>query len=751
LNERHLELSDYYRIFYSGRWYIILALLLSLSFTIYLNSKLEPVYRTTATIMIKSTTSEGNIFLNQDFELPAKMEDQLQLLRSRNLAGKVIRAAQTSEWAENLEILYSPTRIRTEEEGISILHSHLFLEPVKNSNFIHISVEAGTPFEAQYLANTVMEEFYQQNQDFSKGRFTELKVFLQEQIDIVSVKLHDAEEQLRLFKEAHRVAVLDTETAILVQSLATLTSQLNGIRIDIRANEEALRNLREQYLQGKSTMVEDVIQTSTPVIEELLSQIGRKQTMIANLQTKLDEPGSQEMMRRLEHEIRQIRETLTTETRQLAESGLGSGDPIQNMQDLFDEIIDLEVDNKTLHAREEALMQVTAGYEDKMELLPETSLQLARLERDRELNEKIYSMLMERYEETQILAAGKMGSVHIIDRATNPHSPIKPNKRMNILLAIIIGLLLGVGFSFLLFLLDSRVRTIEDVSRLNINLLGTVPFIDAQKIERKLKEVKDELEPVEQKRVSARLITHFAPRSPISEAYRALRTNILFSDEERPPQMILFTSSAVQEGKTLTGANMGVVFAQTGERMLVIDCDMRRPTMHRVFNLRRTPGLSNLLAGDCTLEQALVQTDIVNLTVLPAGDIPANPSELLSSQKMKELLEELRKQYDYILLDTPPVVAVTDAAILSRLVDAVGVVIASGKVHRREVTTALQQLKNVRANVMGVVLNSLNMRQLYGPYYYYYHYYNYYYYYYGSDKKRHKKRRQQSRRRRKEV
>jgi capsular exopolysaccharide synthesis family protein len=173
--------------------------------------------------------------------------------------------------------------------------------------------------------------------------------------------------------------------------------------------------------------------------------------------------------------------------------------------------------------------------------------------------------------------------------------------------------------------------------------------------------------------------------------------------------------------------------------------------MHRVFNLRRTPGLSNLLAGDCTLEQALVQTDIVNLTVLPAGDIPANPSELLSSQKMKELLEELRKQYDYILLDTPPVVAVTDAAILSRLVDAVGVVIASGKVHRREVTTALQQLKNVRANVMGVVLNSLNMRQLYGPYYYYYHYYNYYYYYYGSDKKRHKKRRQQSRRRRKEV
>ena len=195
---------------------------------------------------------------------------------------------------------------------------------------------------------------------------------------------------------------------------------------------------------------------------------------------------------------------------------------------------------------------------------------------------------------------------------------------------------------------------------------------------------------------------------------------------------------------------MGVVFAQTGEKMLIIDCDMRRPTMHRVFNLRRTPGLSNLLAGDCTLEQAVVPTDIVNLTVLPAGDIPANPSELLSSQQMRDLLDDLRQKYDYILLDTPPVVAVTDAAILSRLVDAVGVVIASGKVHRREVVTALQQLKNVRAKVMGVVLNSLNMRQLYGPYYYYYHYYNYYYYY-GSDKKRHKKRRQQSRKRRKEV
>ncbi|MBL7033698.1 MAG: polysaccharide biosynthesis tyrosine autokinase [Candidatus Delongbacteria bacterium] len=750
MNERHLELSDYYRIFYSGRWYIALALLLTLSFTIYLNTKLEPVYRTTATIMIKSNAPEGNIFLNQEFELPAKMEDQLQLLRSRNLARKVIDAASYSQWADNLEILHSPTRARTVGESISILQRTLYLEPVKNSNFIHISIEAGTPFEAQYLTNTVTEEFYQQNQDFSKGRFNELKVFLQEQIVIVSSKLQSAEEQLRLFKEEHRVAVLDTETAILVQSLATLTSQLNAIRIDIRANEEALRSLREQYLQGKSTMVEDVIQTSTPIIEELLTQIGRKQTRIANLQSKLDEPGSQEMVRKLELEIKQIRETLTVETRQLAESGLGIGDPIKNMQELFDEIIDLEVSNKTLHAREEALVQVTARYETKLEELPETSLLLARLERDRELNEKIYSMLMERYEETQILAAGKMGSVHIVDRAINPGSPIKPNKRLNIILAIVVGLLLGVGFSFLLFLLDSRVRTIEDVARLDIKLLGTVPFIDSQKIERRLREVKDQLEPIEEKRISARLITHFAPKSPISEAYRSLRTNIMFSNEEHPPKVMLFTSSAVQEGKTLTGANLGVVFAQTGERMLIIDCDMRRPTMHRVFNLRRTPGLSNLLAGDCTLEQAIVPTDIGNLSVLPAGEIPANPSELLASQRMRDLLTELRDNYDYILLDTPPVVAVTDAAVLSRLVDAVGIVVASGKVHRREVRTALQQMQNVRAKLMGVVLNSLNMRQLYGPYYYYYHYYNYYYYY-GTDQVRHKQRRKQNRRRRKEA
>jgi len=750
LNERHLELSDYYRIFYSGRWYIILALLLTLAFTIYLNSKLEPVYRTTATIMIKGNVPEGNIFLNQEFDLPAKMEDQLQLLRSRNLARKVIQTAAASQWAHTLEILHSPTRALTEEESISSLKRRLALEPVKNSNFIHISVEAGTPFEAQYLTNTVTEEFYLQNQDFSKGRFTELKVFLQEQINIVSVKLQEAEDQLRGFKEEHRVAVLDTETSILVQSLANMKSQLNAIRIDIRANEEALRSLQEQYLQGKSTMVEDVIQTSTPVIEELLAQIGRKQTMIANLQTKQNEPGSQEMIRKLELEIKQIRETLAAETRQLAESGLGVGDPIKNMQELFDEIIDLEVDNKTLLAREEALVQVTAIYEAKLEELPETSLQLARLERDRELNEKIYSMLMERYEETQILAAGKMGSVHIIDRAINPVSPIKPNKRLNIILAIIVGLLLGVGFSFLLFLFDSKVRTVEDVARLDIKLLGTVPFIDAQKIERRLKEVKDTLEPIEEKRVSSKLITHFAPKSPISEAYRSLRTNIMFSNEEQPPQVLLFTSSAVQEGKTLTGANLGVVFAQTGERMLIIDCDMRRPTMHRIFSLRRTPGLANLLSGDCTIDQAVVPTDILNLSVLPAGEIPANPSELLASQKMRELLMELRGSYDRILLDTPPVVAVTDAAILSRLVDAVGVVIASGKVHRREVRNAFQQLHNVRASVMGVILNSLNMRQLYGPYYYYYHYYNYYYYY-GSDKERQKKRRKHSKRRRKEL
>jgi tyrosine-protein kinase Etk/Wzc len=746
LKEKNLELSDFYRIIYTGRWYILVTMIAAVWFTIYLNGVLEPVYEATATLMVKNVGIQENIFTGQDLTPHYNMEDQIQLLKSRRLALKVVETLASSPYAPQLSILGNDSVRYPPEKSARLLNRALSIRFIRNSNFIHVSVSASTPFEAQYLTNAVAQEFYRQNVDFSKIQFSELSEFLDDQLSKVTAKLREAEEALTQFKEKNKVAVLSKETELLVTSITEIKSQLNSIQIDIRGNEEELNNLRSQYLHGKSTIVEDVAKLSTPVIEELLAQITDKQTLIANLQTKSDEPGSREIIRKTEQEIRQIKESLARETRKLAESGDYAGDPIQNMQELFDRIIELEVANKTLEARRQALESVVQAYEAKLEELPATSLQLARLERDRELNEKIYTMLTEKQEETQILSAGKIGTVQIIDLATAPEKPVKPNRRLNIILAVILGLLLGLGISFLRFLLDTRIRTSEDLNRLGIEPLGVIPFIDSQKINRELHSLKTDLSEVEKRRVSQKLITHFAPRSSISEAYRTLRTNVLYHQNHENPRVILLTSSTIQEGKTLTSCNLAVVLAQTGERVLLIDADMRRPSAHQVLHVSRAVGLSNLLQGSVTREQAIQHSDIINLDVLPAGEIPPNPSELLASPVMTQLLATLRDEYDRIVVDTPPVVPVTDAAVMARLADVYLLVMASGKVHRREVRTALMNLSHVRAPIIGGVLNSLDIRRLYGSYYYYYYYYNYYYYY-GTDKKKTRRKKRKWRRR----
>lgn len=736
-----LDLGELYRILYAGRWFVLGALAMAVIMALFINTRMTYVYRANATAMVLSSSPwEAGLSLDGAGSVASfSVADQLRILESRRLAREVVLTAGGGPYADRLAMLGGPDKPRSfsEDQAIEWLLARLTVKQVLNSNVLSISIEAPTGFEAAYLANTLADHFHSQNQEFSRAEYTELTSFLKDQLDQVTLRLQGAETNLTQFKEGSKLAALDVETATIVQQSANSQTELSRIDLELRSNEVSLENLRRQYSQGQSSLVDDVENLSTGTIERLSKEIADKQTQITNVRAKA-EPGWEDYVRRLEDELRKVKTAMKTETNKLSASEIKSSDPLGTMQQIFERIIDLEVEGRALRAARDAQGKVVADFEARLRLLPEAGREYVRFTRDVEINEKLYRLLMEKYQENQAVAAGMIGNVRLLDKAEVPEHPVRPNKRLNLLLGMLLGVLLGVGAAFVYHLFDTRIVTPEDLRKAGLSLLGAVPTINVRRLERALRQQAGKgLREEDAWKVQRKLITHFSPKSPISEAYRSLRTTLLMHLEqsgarstagERAPAIIV-TSSTTQEGKSLTSANLAVTLAQTGRRTLIIDADMRRPTAHKNFGLERNVGLSGVLAGNQTAVATISDTDIENLQVLSAGPIPPNPAELLASAAMGDLLAWARREYDFVIVDTPPVVPVTDPTILSRLVDAVVLVVRSNSSHHREVGEALSKLQQADCKVLGAVLNDYDIKRVYGSYYYYYHYYNRYYYY----------------------
>jgi len=329
-------------------------------------------------------------------------------------------------------------------------------------------------------------------------------------------------------------------------------------------------------------------------------------------------------------------------------------------------------------------------------------------------------LLTKRFKETSLTEDMKTGNIRIVDRAEVPEYPIKPKKKLNILLAIIVSLLTGTGLAFFFEYLDNTIKVPEEVEKhLNIPFLGSTPLFSTKN----KWNIRGDTSP--------ELIAFNYPRSTASESYRGIRTSILFSSAESAPQVILITGVGPQEGKTITTANLAVTMAQADSKIVILDCDMRRANVHKVFGTANDHGISNLLVGNSNMREAIVHTRIPNLDVIPCGPTPPNPSELLGSTRMKTLLNSLRKHYAHILIDSPPSIAVTDSVVLSKSVDGVILVIRAGYTAKEIIKSGIAQFGAVGTHILGAVLNGVDI----SIDRYHYQYYNYYY---GKDGDRRK-------------
>jgi len=417
---------------------------------------------------------------------------------------------------------------------------------------------------------------------------------------------------------------------------------------------------------------------------------------------------------------------LTNTTETLILSGWSEEDPFSASQEIFNRIVEQEVEVHSSRSRASEYKKLVDKMSSRLTALPFQTLQYARLERDLRLNENLYLTMKQKYEESRITEAGQMGKVRILDPALVAQKA-KPNKKMNLILGMVLGIGIGFGYAFLREFLDNTVKAVEHLERKGLVILGIIPDMinKSTKISPR-KTVKPSKGGNDFKR---RLITFEDPKSPISESYRSLRTNVSYASSlDKKIKSILISSSQPGEGKSTTTANLAIAFAQLRKKTLLVDADLRKPVQHNVFGHARGPGLSEYLVGEVEqLDSIIHQTKVENLSILTAGGLPPNPSELLGSESMSKLVEQLEAEWDIVLFDSPPIVAVTDASTISREIDAIALVVKAGHTERTAVDRALDMIKSVNAPLIGAILNSASQESLGGKYAYYYSYYNYYY------------------------
>jgi capsular exopolysaccharide synthesis family protein len=751
--EQQVTFKDYMRVLYRGRWIIAVSFFLVMVSTVYFTFTTQPVYEASAQVLLREEGSmQQQIFEVSNFiKRETMINNHVEILKSRTLAEDVIRRLQASPYADSLWILGN----RSDDEKFSIkkwIFSILKIEkpdadpseedlfdglvfnfqknainvvPKRDTDMIELKVQAYSPFEAAFVANTWMEAYRALDIKESRGEVSEVVKFLEEKLKDVDSKLSESEQALRKYKETEKVAELSTETQQMIQQLANFETQYQAAKTDLEANERKLDHLKAQLDVNQRAMLEQAASLSSPVIQELEKQMaqyigekaGLEQRMIGAGLTAKDVPD----FTSLDQRIRGLQEKILEETRKMVASGGVSMNPMALSETLFTRILEIETENKSLKAKTDAFRKIVGQYNEELNKLPAKSLRLVELKREAEVNNKIYIMMREKFEENRIAEAGQIGSVRIVDSAKPPREHIKPKKKLNLLLGILLGLGLGIGITFIREYLDTSLKTIEEVERIGFAVLGSIPLITPQKLNGNRKDQNGG----EISRIESRLITHLAPKSPISEAYRTLRTNIQFSHADQPIKTVLVTSSGPGEGKSTSVANLAITFAEMGAKTLLVDTDLRRPVQHGIFAVPSSEGLTNVLISRIPLKKCLKATKIDNLTLLTSGTLPPNPSELLGSEAMESFIKTITAEYDITLFDSPPIIAVTDAAVLATKVDGVILVTKSGDTGKDALLRSRVLLNNVHAKIFGVLLNGVNLSNMYGSYYYYYHHHYY--------------------------
>ncbi|MBI1924888.1 polysaccharide biosynthesis tyrosine autokinase [Candidatus Poribacteria bacterium] len=768
--EPEIHLRDYIAVLFVRKWLVLSCFLAVMIACLYYLKTTPPTYKATAVLLYEKNRSTP-VLLEELQLAPSSLqiEAQQRILQSPLILAEIAARVNTQP---GFNVAREP------------LSKSISLTSPRNTDILEISAEALTPEGAALIANTATRVYLEKTAERKHSDLDQVIDFLKAQMTAVNQLLEKSEQELNTFRERYGIIPQVKEGLVtgsgLLQQLGQMQQDLLDTQTQVQLAKVRLGSITEllKKYQRQNPEADATLQTfkGASYIQQLQGKIIDLQIALGAAQQEYTEKSDQVVT--LKQQLDAAQTQLEKEFKGLvSQDGVGGLDPLSEWQNLMRQEIDLTVELRGLEQKQTLIEANIEKFKVEHPELISKEVELMQLGRKSRQYEETYGFLMKKYEETRMLRQMQASDLSIITNALPPESPIKPKKMLTLLLGGVLGVMLGVGSAFFLEYMDDSLRKKEDIERwLGLPVVGAIPTIPLN--HKRGREVSalvgigngDPTESTEEREraldtpagqthrsaptvskghrkrkhsenyykrrhaLISRSIPHLAKN--IAENYRSLMAAIQFAQVDLPITTLLITSSTPSEGKTLTAGNLAITYAQSGKKTLLIDLDLRRPQQHVLFSQEREPGFSDYFAS-LALPQPqstnglIRETHIPNLHLLPCGQIPPNPIALLGSDKMLALLEEWKKEYDLILIDTPPLLSVADAAIVARNVDTTLLIVEAGKTNRQIASQAKAVLDQVGVPISGVVLNNVDFSKHYGGYYYY-HYYRYYHRYYSD-------------------
>jgi capsular exopolysaccharide synthesis family protein len=740
LSSHESPLSEYWHVLRKRKWEIIGCVVAIFTLVAIASLRTSKVYEASGKIAVNKPDNSLNLqnsaTFNLDYYDPSELETQVKILQSDDLALEVIHELNLDRRPEfggqaspSPSIDLEPDPLQDPGRASSLLGGftgNLRVAVSPNSRIIEIHYRSADPELAASVVHTLMQTYIDDDRKKRYNSTMDASKWLEGQLVDMQMNVESSQEKLVKYQKEHEILGIDEKQNLTTEKLEELNKALTTAQSE-RMDKESFYNLVKSgnpdavassagvldapgSQPGSPPSAQSGVQSDSTLLESLLAKQVDLKIQTADLNTQFG--PAYPKLAQLNNQLKEIDTQIQAEMKKIVNKVRG-----QYM---------------TALGRENLLREALDKQKQEANKLNESAIEYNMLKRDADTYRALYEGILEKLKEAGVSAGLRSNNFQIVDDARQPNYPIEPNIPRNLGFAFVLGLASGVGLAFLREGMDNSIRTTEQAHLISgLPSLGMIPL--GSKSAREGPDPKRLV--IASSKEAVELVTQVRPQSQMAESYRALRTSLLLSNLGSPPKVIMVTSALPQEGKTTTSINCAVVLAQMmgqkGGRVLLIDADLRRPSIHKTLGMGPRSGLSNVLTGTVKLDKAIATTSILpNLFVLPAGTPPPDPAELLASSEMRDLLTELRGQYDHIVVDTPPSLSVTDAVVLSPRADAVILVIRAEHTTKQSLRRARELLAQVNAKVIGVLLNAVDLSS--PDYYYYYEYQGKYAQYYQN-------------------
>ena len=713
LSPREPHLYDYLLILRKHQWLILSFMLAVVTIVAIVTFRMRPVYVATARIEIDRESStmlpfQGPEAYDYYSDSENYIETQSRILTSETLALQTIRNYGLSSRPEfstpsgpSEAITTGSLANQKRPPELAEFLGSLAVKRVPNSRLMDVSFESTDPQLAARIVNAHLENFIQQNLRSRYEATSQASSWLADQLNELKLKVQKSEDARIAYERQNQIWTLDDKQNITTQRLSDVSKELTEAQRERLKKESLFTFAKEGNLDAVPQMQSNVF---------LLDLIKKRNELNAQYNDSVSQYGPNfPRVQRLQAQVKDLDTTIDKERQNILNG--------------------LESDYREARQHEAMVVEKLDEQKAQANAMSEKLVEYNILKREAEANKTLYDGLLTKLKEANISVGLKSSNIRMVDPAMIPSYPSRPAKARSLALALLVGLVGGVGLALLREYLDNTVKTPDDVENLaRLPSLAVVPQFTAMSTNGKRNAVLPRLNGGNGVDKRIELVAQHLPKSQMSEAFRALRTSLLLSQADHPPQVILVTSALPREGKTTAAANLAVTLAQLGDKTVVVDADLRKPGVGRLLNLTggKYAGLSSYLAGVSPLDLVTVpHPTIPNLAAIPTGPLPPNPADLLSSHKLSDAIAELRSKFKFVVLDSPPIMAATDAVILSVQTDGVLLVVRSGETPKEAFTRTRDLLISVKCRLLGVVLNAVDSSA--PDYYYSYRYYPYSY------------------------